>query len=659
MGLHNSRLLAFLLALAVFGLAAMMSLGVHAATVTIVNNNASGVGFNDPTVVAPVGGNAGATLGAQRLVAFQFAADIWGGLLASAVPIRVGAQFNPLTCSATSAILGSAGPTTVFRDYTGAPVPTTYYPVGLANALHGTDLNVGVDDISATFNSAIGTTCALPRFWYYGLDGNPPGSQIDFVSVLLHELGHGLGFLTFVDLATGARLNGFNDVFMRNLEDHGATPSDYPSMTNAQRVSASTHTGSLHWVGAKVRASSGLLSAGKLGDHVQMYAPSPQQSGSSVSHWDTALTPNQILEPTYTVPLHRPALELPLFQDIGWSFLYPLTVAKLGTGTGAVTSSPAGISCGATCSASYPSGTSVTLSAAAAAGSGFTGWSGACSGGGSCVVSMSVAQSVTVTFALGASSSLINLSTRGQVQTGNNVMIGGFIIGGSSPKKVLIRAVGPNLANYGVSGVLADPMLELHRSSDGAVIASNDDWGTSVNAAEIQATTLAPVNSKESAILITLDPGAYTAIVTGKNAGTGVGIVEVYEIDHPEIPLINISTRGRVEIGDSVMIGGFIIQGSTNQTVLIRAVGPNLLNYGVTGVLANPKLDLYSGQTNIANNDNWQTATNAAAIQATGLAPVSPLESAILISLPPGAYTAIVSGSDGGSGVGIVEVFAQ
>ena len=261
--------------------------------------------------------------------------------------------------------------------------------------------------------------------------------------------------------------------------------------------------------------------------------------------------------------------------------------------------------------------------------------------------------------AAAATSHLINFSTRGQVQTGNNVMIGGFIIQGSTPKKVLIRAVGPTLANYGVAGVLADPMLELHRSSDGAIIASNDDWGSASNAAEITATTLAPVNSKESAILIALDPGAYTAIVTGKNAGTGVGIVEVYEIDHPEIPLINISTRGRVEIGDSVMIGGFIIQGSTNQTVLIRAVGPNLLNYGVTGVLANPKLDLYSGQTNIANNDNWQTATNAAAIQATGLAPVSPLESAILISLPPGAYTAIVSGSDGGSGVGIVEVFAQ
>ena len=262
--------------------------------------------------------------------------------------------------------------------------------------------------------------------------------------------------------------------------------------------------------------------------------------------------------------------------------------------------------------------------------------------------------SVTVT---APASRLINLSTRGQVQTGDNVMIGGFIIGGSTPKKVLVRAVGPNLANYGVSGVLADPSLQLY--SGQTPIASNDDWGSASNVAEIQASTFAPVNAKESAILSTLNPGAYTAIVTGVSNGTGVGIVEVYELDHPEIPLINISTRGKVLTGDNVMIGGFIIQGDSAKTVLIRAVGPNLANYGVTGVLANPKLQLYSGQTVVATNDDWGTSTNAADITATGLAPADAKESAILITLQPGAYTAIVSGADGGSGVGIVEVFAQ
>ena len=135
----------------------------------------------------------------------------------------------------------------------------------------------------------------------------------------MHELGHGLGFLTFVDLTSGAKALGFNDTFMRNLEDHGASPSDYPSMTNAQRVAASIDTGNLHWTGANVRAASGVLSAGTVGDHVRMYAPNPAQPGSSVSHWDTVLTPNQVMEPSYTGPLHNPVLELPLFQDIGWT----------------------------------------------------------------------------------------------------------------------------------------------------------------------------------------------------------------------------------------------------------------------------------------------------------------------------------------------------
>jgi len=142
-------------------------------------------------------------------------------------------------------------------------------------------------------------------------------------------------------------------------------------------------------------------------------------------------------------------------------------------------------------------------------------------------------------------------------------------------------------------------------------------------------------------------------------AGTGVAIVEVYDIDQPEVALINLSTRGQVQTGDKVMIGGFIIQGDSAQTVLIRAGGPNLASYGVPGALANPKLDLYAGQTVIASNDDWGSAANAAAIAATGLAPVSPLESAILMTLSPGAYTAIVSGVGGGTGVAIVEVFAQ
>jgi hypothetical protein len=292
----------------------------RAATVQIINQNAAGVGFNDTTPATPVGGNNGTTVGAQRLIAFQAGADIWAARLASQVTIQVGAQFTPLSCTASSAVLGSAGPYSVYRDFTGAPVASTWYAVALANALNGSDLDPTAVDISANFSSTIGTTgCLENSGWYYGLDSNPPGSLIDLMTVIVHEMGHGLGFLTFVDLATGAKLQNLDDTFMRNLENHGAVPPDYPSMTNAQRVAASIATGNLHWTGANVRAASSILTVGKVGDHVQMFAPNPSQPGSSVSHWDTALTPNQVMEPVYTGVLHTPELERPLFRDIGWS----------------------------------------------------------------------------------------------------------------------------------------------------------------------------------------------------------------------------------------------------------------------------------------------------------------------------------------------------
>jgi hypothetical protein len=245
-------------------------------------------------------------------------------------------------------------------------------------------------------------------------------------------------------------------------------------------------------------------------------------------------------------------------------------------------------------------------------------------------------------------------------------MIGGFIISGAANKKVLIRAIGPNLANYGISGTLPDPKLELYEGP--SLIGSNDNWQTQAipsDAAAITATGLAPANVFESALLVTLKPGvAYTAVVTGVNVPTGVGIVEVYEVDHPEYQLINISTRGSVQSGEGVMIGGFIIQGNAPKTVLIRAVGPNLANYGVNGVLTDPVMDVYrsSDGVRIAQNDNWQTqtiASDVSAIAATGLAPADSRESALLLTLPPGAYTAVVSGKGGVTGVGIVEVYAR
>ncbi len=252
---------------------------------------------------------------------------------------------------------------------------------------------------------------------------------------------------------------------------------------------------------------------------------------------------------------------------------------------------------------------------------------------------------------------LANISTRMQVLTGNDVLIGGFIIGGNQPKTVVVRARGPSLIPLGVPNAIANPRMDLF--SGQAVIASSDDWGGNANAAAIQASGFAPSSAFESAILATLGPGAYTAVVSGAGGTTGVGIIEVFEVDRPEAPLANISTRGQVLTGGDVMIGGFIIQGDAPQTVVVRARGPSLVPFGITNALADPVLQLFAGQAVIASNDDWQAAGNAAQIQSAGFAPSDAKEAAILVTLNPGAYTAIVTGKNGGTGVGIIEVFAQ
>ena len=254
---------------------------------------------------------------------------------------------------------------------------------------------------------------------------------------------------------------------------------------------------------------------------------------------------------------------------------------------------------------------------------------------------------------------LANISSRARVGTGEDVIIGGFVIGGSAAKQVAIRARGPSLAASGVASPLQDPVLQLFAGQ--APIAANDDWQAAPNSDVVAFSGFAPIDARESAILASLDPGAYTAVVFGKSGGTGVGIVEVFEVDRPDLPLLNISTRGQVLTGEDVMIGGFVIQGSAPQSVVVRARGPSLTPFGVANALANPVLQLVrsSDQATIATNDDWGAAANAAQVAASGFAPSDSLESAILISLDPGAYTVIVTGAGGGTGVGIVEVFAQ
>jgi N-acetylneuraminic acid mutarotase len=271
-------------------------------------------------------------------------------------------------------------------------------------------------------------------------------------------------------------------------------------------------------------------------------------------------------------------------------------------------------------------------------------------------------------------SRLGNTSTRAFVQTGDNVMIGGFIVRGSQLKRVIIRAIGPELTQYGVPDALANPTLELHDAT-GALIASNDNWQftiiggiiTSDQGLEIRNSGHAPGNPLESAIIADLPPGNYTAIVRGVNNTTGVALAEVYDLDPEANSLLgNISTRSFVQTGDNVMIGGFIVQGTQPKHVIIRAIGPELIQYGVPNILANPTLELHDGsEALIASNDNWRTtiiggiitSDQVAEIRVSGHAPTDPSESAIIAELQPGNYTAIVRGVNNTIGVALVEVY--
>lgn len=261
-------------------------------------------------------------------------------------------------------------------------------------------------------------------------------------------------------------------------------------------------------------------------------------------------------------------------------------------------------------------------------------------------------------------SSLVNVSTRGEVGNGDQVLIGGFIVSGSGDT-VMLRAIGPSLTDAGLSGALADPTLELHDST-GALIGQNNNWQvsqlggviTTDQSAAISTSGIAPTNTKESAILATLPAGAYTVVVHGLNGSSGIGLTEVYDLGgSSSAQLVNISTRGSVQTADQVLIGGFIIGAGDSSEVLVRGLGPSLAVAGVTNFLADPVLELRdSNGTLIRANDDW-TGSQKAAIQATGAAPTNAKESAILQLLPPGSYTATVSGKNGTTGIGLVEVY--
>lgn len=262
---------------------------------------------------------------------------------------------------------------------------------------------------------------------------------------------------------------------------------------------------------------------------------------------------------------------------------------------------------------------------------------------------------------------LANISTRASVKAGEGAAIGGFIKRTGNPKRVLVRGIGPSIQVGGaaLAGTLQDPVLEI-RDNTGAVVASNDNW-RSTQQAEISATGIAPIDDREAAVILNLtggeDTNNYTAVLSGKDGGEGVGLIEVYDLEAESLAdLGNLSTRGFVGTGDDVLIGGVIVRdyAFTNQpqTILFRGIGPSLAGKGVSAPLQNPLITLYDAQgTAIASNDDWQSSPDASALAATTIAPTDPKESAILRTLNPGAYTLVLRGADGGTGVGIVEAY--
>lgn len=252
---------------------------------------------------------------------------------------------------------------------------------------------------------------------------------------------------------------------------------------------------------------------------------------------------------------------------------------------------------------------------------------------------------------------LANLSTRVGVGTGQRVEIGGFIIVGNMPKKVIVRALGPSLGSGGVIGLetLANPSLELHDST-GALIGQNDDW-RATQEGEIMASGIPPLENAEAAIVKVLSPGQYTAVIQGRDGGEGIALAEVYDLDPgSDSSLANISTRGFVNNNDGAMIAGFILRGAEPSTIVARAMGPSLVSAGIADALADPILELHDADGAIIGaNDNWKE--NEAAIRATGLPPVNDLESALVRTLPPGGYTAIVRGKNNTTGIGLVEIY--
>ena len=299
------------------------------ATVVILNNDGPGVGFNDDTPAAPVGGNAGTTLGQQRMNAAQTAANIWGATLNSGPTITIRASWEALGCTDNTGTLASAGTISVAQNFPNAPFTNTWFNGALANALSGNDPSA-TPEISARFNINIGNAgCLDGSHWYFGLDGNEGFNNIDAVSVFLHEFAHGLGFSNITNTQTGAFFNNTPSVWDRFLRDN-SNEKLWVDMTAAERATSATNNGNLVWGGPQVTAAvpGVLVNGADSANRIRMYAPNPFEPGSSVSHFDRSASPNLLMEPNITSNLNHTVgppsdLTFLLLRDIGWNTASP------------------------------------------------------------------------------------------------------------------------------------------------------------------------------------------------------------------------------------------------------------------------------------------------------------------------------------------------
>ncbi len=297
---------------------------VSAAEFVIVNLDGADEGLNDSTAVSPEGGNSGETLGEQRMIVLEQAAARWAEFLELSVDIRIGADFDVLDCDTESAVLGSAGPEFVDRTFPEAPNEDTWYPIALVDTLKSTaTIAPDQEHIGSTFNVKLddGDPNCLQGFtWYYGLDGNTPSGEVALYPVVLHELAHGLGFLTLVNLDTGSKFNDLDDAFMQFLRDQEIGKT-WPDMTDQERADSAINDPEVVWLGSNVDEQSDLVTASSAfnGGLLRMHAPDPLEAGSSISHWTPDADPPLLMEPVLDGSLFDQVDLTPaLLEDIGW-----------------------------------------------------------------------------------------------------------------------------------------------------------------------------------------------------------------------------------------------------------------------------------------------------------------------------------------------------